>query len=102
MDGETGSKPRAMEVTESTEPPNLGPGSAGARLLRSDRLEEFLNSFHRLTRIRSRLVIESDGAEVTAHDSLGDVRGVEFTESSWLVMPSLRVRLAAAPASPRP
>ncbi len=99
MDGETGSKPRAMEVTESTEPPNLGPGSAGARLLRSDRLEEFLESFHRLTGIRLRLVMESDGAEVTAHDSLGDVRGIEFTESSWLVMPSLRVRLAAAPAS---
>jgi sigma-B regulation protein RsbU (phosphoserine phosphatase) len=65
----------------------------------SDRLEEYLKSFHRLTGIRSRFVIEFDGGEVVAHDSLGDVRGVEFTESTWLVMPSVRIRMAVAPSS---
>ena len=79
--------------------PADGEHADAPNLLTSDRLEEYLDSFHRLTGIRSRLVIESDSAEVTAHDSLGDVRGVEFTESSWLVMPSVRMRLAVAPAS---
>jgi sigma-B regulation protein RsbU (phosphoserine phosphatase) len=72
---------------------------SSARPQRSERLEEYLDSFHRLTGIRSRLVVESGGSEVTVHDSLGDARGVEFTESSWLVMPSVRIRLATAPAS---
>ncbi|MBT8477272.1 MAG: PP2C family protein-serine/threonine phosphatase [Gemmatimonadetes bacterium] len=74
----------------------LVPGSVP---LRSDRLEEYLASFHRLTGVRSRLVVESDAGEVTAHDSLGDDRGVEYTESSWLVMPGVRIRLATAPVS---
>jgi len=67
--------------------------------LRSDRLEEYLAAFHRLTGVRFRLVIETSGMDVVAHDSLGDRREIEYTESSWLVMPSVRIRLAAAPAA---
>ena len=82
--------------------PGRQPDVAGerppGRPQRSERLQEYLDSFHRLTGIRSRLVVESGGSEVTIHDSLGDVRGAEFTESTWLVMPSVRLRLATAPA----
>jgi sigma-B regulation protein RsbU (phosphoserine phosphatase) len=67
--------------------------------LRSERLEEFLDSFHRLTGIRFRLVVATGDVDVTEHDSLGDDRGLEFTESTWLVMPSVRVRLATAPVT---
>ncbi len=67
--------------------------------LRSERLEEYLDSFHRLTDIRFRFVVASGNGEVTAHDSLGDVRGAEYTESTWLVMPSVRVRMATAPVT---
>jgi len=99
VDRERGPTARSEDVIASNGSPDDG-GRAGApHTLTSDRLEEYLDSFHRLTGIRSRLVIESDSAEVTAHDSLGDARGVEFTESSWLVMPSVRMRLAAAPSS---
>jgi len=73
-----------------------GPPEAG-RPFRSERLEEYLATFHRLTGIRLRLVVESDAGDVVAHDSLGDARGAEFTESTWLVMPSVRVRMAVAP-----
>ncbi len=99
MDGDQGPMRRPADVTDSTEPPGDGGREDGALPLKSDRLEEYLDTFHRLTGIRSRLVIESDSVEVTAHDSLGDVRGVEFTESTWLVMPSVRIRMATAPAS---
>ena len=66
---------------------------------RSDRLEEYLGAFHHLTGVRFRLVLETAGADVVAHDSLGDTRGIEYAESAWLVMPSVRIRLAAAPAA---
>jgi sigma-B regulation protein RsbU (phosphoserine phosphatase) len=78
---------------------NEAPHGEAAALLSSERLEEYLDSFHRLTGVRARLVVESDGREVVVHDSLGDSRGIEFTESTWLVMPSVRLRLATAPVS---
>ena len=58
----------------------------------SERLAEYLDTFHRLTGIRSRLVIEADSGELTVHDSLGDPGRAEFTEMTWLVMPSVRIR----------
>lgn len=64
------------------------------RALSSERIEEFLSAFHRLTGLRFRVVVEWGGAETTLHDSLGDMRSAEYTESSWLVMPEVRVRLA--------
>ncbi len=73
--------------------------SRSTEALRSDRLEDYLEAFHRLTGVRFRLVIETSGTDVVAHDSLGDRREIEYTESSWLVMPSVRIRLAAAPAA---
>jgi phosphoserine phosphatase RsbU/P len=62
----------------------------------SERLAEYLDTFHRLTGIRSRLVIEADSGELTVHDSLGDPGRAEFTEMTWLVMPSVRIRLATS------
>ncbi len=67
--------------------------------IRSDRLEDFLGSFQRLTGLRFRLLLEGPEKTISLHDSLGDARDVEYTESSWPVMPSVRLRLAAAPAS---
>lgn len=99
MDGERAPTAGPGDVTESNGSPDDGGPASAPHTLTSDRLEEYLDSFHRLTGIRFRLVIESDSAEAPAHDSLGDVRGIEFTESSWLVMPSLRMRLAVAAAS---
>ncbi|MCL7959917.1 MAG: serine/threonine-protein phosphatase [marine benthic group bacterium] len=99
MEAERDRKAGPEDAVESNGPSDDGGHADAPHMLTSDRLEEYLDSFHRLTGIRSRLVVESDSAEVTAHDSLGDARGVEFTESSWLVMPSVRMRLAVAPAS---
>ncbi len=99
MDQDPGRTPPATGMTGSTEGPNDRPIARGLGQLRSDRLEEYLESFHRLTGVRSRLVVESDAGEVTAHDSLGDARGIEFTETTWLVMPGVRIRLATAPVS---
>ena len=99
MEAERDRKAGPEDAVEPNGPSDDGVHADAPHMLTSDRLEEYLDSFHRLTGIRSRLVVESDSAEVTAHDSLGDARGVEFTESSWLVMPSVRMRLAVAPAS---
>lgn len=99
MDRELGKRSGPAEVTGPNVPHGDHAGGADLpRPMRSDRLEEYLEAFHRLTGIRARLVIETDAGEATVHDSLGDARGVEFTESTWLVMPSVRIRMATAPA----
>ncbi len=99
MNAEFEARPEPAEVTEFNVDPAGGglPGVHGP--LSSDRLEEFLAACQRLTGIRFRLVIESDTGRVTAHDSLGDSPGAAFTESTWLIMPSVRIRLVTAPAS---
>lgn len=65
----------------------------------SERLEEYLVSFHRLTGLRFRLTLDADGVTTVLHDSLGDPREVEYTETGWAVMPETRLRLATAPAA---
>jgi len=99
VDRESGTAPQPANLPESAGARASDVMSSAQGPLRSDRLEEYLGAFHRLTGIRSRLVIESGASVLTVHDSLGDSRGLEFTESTWLVMPSVRIRLATAPAS---
>ena len=91
-------------VTDARPAPGDGDTAAGAverpgRPVSSERLEEYLTTFHRITGHRFRVVVERGGAEVTAHDSLDIPGGGEYTESSWLVMPSVRIRLAIPPAA---
>lgn len=70
--------------------------------IRSDRLEAYLGTFQRLSGLRYRLQLDAGGEAVTLHDSLGDMRDVEFTELTWPVMPSLRLRLAVVAADDEP
>ncbi len=99
MEAEFEAKPESAGALESASDP---PGSRPVDVqgpLRSDRLEEYLAACHRLTGVRFRLVIESDAGAVTAHDSLGNSPGAAFTESTWPIMPSVRIRLVTAPAT---
>ena len=99
MEAEFEAKPESAGAPESASDP---PGSRPVDVqgpLRSDRLEEYLAACHRLTGVRFRLVIESDAGAVTAHDSLGNSPGAAFTESTWPIMPSVRIRLVTAPAT---
>ncbi len=73
------------------------PDAAEARPFRSERIEEYLESFHRVTGLRFRLAAEGPAGSAVLHDSLADTDQGTVGETSWAVMPGLRLRLGTAP-----